>query len=65
MRPPRRLQRGAISDKCATAIVKHIPKNEMKGRLLLDVVITQRSTILQLLASENESLLIWGNAGSE
>ena len=36
----------------------------MKGRLLLDVVITQCSTILQLLSSENESLLIWGNAES-
>ncbi len=41
---------------------KNVPKNEVKGRLLLDVVIAQCSTILELLASEDKALLIWGNA---
>jgi hypothetical protein len=31
---------------------------EMKGRLLLDVVIGQCTTILELLASENKALLV-------
>ena len=33
-------------------------KNEVKGRLLLDVVVTQGSAIFQLLASKNETLLV-------
>ena len=37
-------------------------QHQMEGRLLLDVVITQGAAILQLLASENESLLIWWDA---
>jgi len=36
-------------------------KDEMKSRLLLDVVICKRSTILQLLPSEDETLLIRRN----
>ena len=36
------------------------PENQMKSGLLLDIVVSQRATILQLLAGENESLkLIW------
>jgi hypothetical protein len=34
----------------------------MKGGLLLDVVVAQGATILQLLASEDQSLLIWGDS---
>ena len=37
-------------------------QHQMEGRLLLDVVITQGAAILQLLASEDESLLIWWDA---
>ena len=33
----------------------------MEGRLLLDVVVRQGSAVLELLSSEDESLLIWGN----
>jgi len=33
----------------------------VKGRLLLDVVVRQRATILELFTSENETLLVWGN----
>ena len=34
----------------------------MKGRFLLDVVVGQRTAVLELLASENEALLIGRNA---
>ena len=34
----------------------------MEGRLLLDVVIGQGTTILELLASENQALLVRRNA---
>ena len=34
----------------------------MKGRLLLDVVIAQRTTILELFAGEDEALLVRRNA---
>ncbi|KAI5615597.1 hypothetical protein C0J50_0278 [Silurus asotus] len=34
----------------------------MEGGLLLDVVVGQGATIFQLLASEDQPLLIWGNA---
>ncbi|KAF2708673.1 hypothetical protein K504DRAFT_344239, partial [Pleomassaria siparia CBS 279.74] len=37
-------------------------QNQMQGRLLLDVVVAQCSAILELLAGENETLLIRGNA---
>ena len=33
----------------------------MEGGLLLDVVVREGSAILELLSSENESLLVWGN----
>ncbi|KAJ7967641.1 hypothetical protein O6P43_011877, partial [Quillaja saponaria] len=34
----------------------------MKGRLLLDVVVSQGTAILQLLSSKDQPLLIWWNA---
>jgi hypothetical protein len=34
----------------------------MEGRLLLDVVIRQGAAVLELLASKDEALLIWGDA---
>merc|ERR1712226_1483893 len=34
----------------------------MEGALLLDVVVGESSSVLQLLASEDQPLLIWGNA---
>merc|ERR1711923_391599 len=37
-------------------------EHKMEGRLLLDVVVRKSSAILQLLASEDQPLLIWGNA---
>jgi hypothetical protein len=33
----------------------------MKSRLLLDVVVGESAAILELLASEDETLLVWGN----
>merc|ERR1711887_249701 len=37
-------------------------EHKMEGRLLLDVVIRKSSSVLQLLASEDQPLLIWGNS---
>merc|ERR1719450_1012210 len=34
-------------------------ENQVKGRLLLDVVIRKSSAVLELLTSEDESLLVW------
>merc|ERR1711868_237543 len=37
-------------------------ENQMESAFLLDVVIRQGSSIFQLLSSEDQSLLIWGNS---
>ena len=37
-------------------------EDEMEGRLLLNVVVRKGSAILKLLTSEDESLLVWGDA---
>merc|ERR1711931_208953 len=37
-------------------------QHKMEGRLLLDVVVRESSSILKLLASEDQPLLIWWNA---
>jgi hypothetical protein len=42
--------------------IKYIPEDEVKSRLLLNVVITQSATIFQLFPSKDQSLLIGGNA---
>lgn len=34
----------------------------MKSRLLLDIVVAQGAAILELLAGEDESLLVWRNS---
>jgi hypothetical protein len=36
-------------------------KDQVKGGLLLDVVVREGTSILELLASEDQSLLVWGN----
>ena len=38
-------------------------KNEMKGRLLADVVIREGTAILELLANENKELVVEGQYG--
>ena len=38
------------------------PQDQVQGRLLLDVVVGQGAPVFQLLPSENETLLIWGDA---
>ena len=37
-------------------------QHQVEGRLLLDVVVGQRSAVLQLLASKDQTLLVWRNA---
>ena len=36
-------------------------ENQVKGGLLLDVVVGEGSAVFELLSSEDESLLIWWN----
>ena len=42
-----------------TLISSSQPKDKMKGRLLLDVIIGECSSIFQLLSCEDETLLVW------
>jgi hypothetical protein len=35
------------------------PQNQVQSRLLLDIVVAQGSSILQLLTSKDKSLLVW------
>ena len=37
-------------------------QHQVESGLLLDVVARQSATILQLLASKDKTLLVWGNA---
>ena len=37
-------------------------EDQMKSRFLLNIVIGERATILQLFAGEDQALLIWGNS---
>jgi len=37
-------------------------QHQVEGGLLLDVVIRQSASVLQLLSSKDESLLVWRNA---
>ena len=37
-------------------------KHQMQGRLLLNVVVRKGAAVLQLLSSEDQTLLIWGNS---
>jgi hypothetical protein len=37
-------------------------KNQVEGRLLLDVIVRKSATVLELLAGKDEALLIWGDA---
>ena len=37
-------------------------EHKMKGTLLLDVVVRQGSSILKLLSSKDEPLLVWGDS---
>merc|ERR1712033_19067 len=36
-------------------------KNQMQGALLLDIVVREGSSVLKLLSSKDQSLLVWGN----
>ena len=37
-------------------------EHEVKGRLLLDVVVRKSAAVLELLAGEDQTLLVWGNS---
>ena len=37
-------------------------EHEVEGRLLLNVVVRKSAAVLELLAREDQALLVWGNA---
>ena len=37
-------------------------KDQVESRLLLDIVVREGAAVLQLLAGEDQALLIWGNS---
>ena len=37
-------------------------KDQVQGRLLLDVVVAQSTTVFQLFTSKDQTLLVWWNA---
>merc|ERR1719191_1664879 len=37
-------------------------KDKVEGRFLLDVVVRERSAVLELFSSEDQSLLLWGDS---
>ena len=37
-------------------------ENQVQGRLLLDVVVTQGSAVFELFAGEDKALLVWWDA---
>ena len=40
----------------------YAPEDEVEGGLLLDVVVAQSTTILELLAGKDQALLVWGDS---
>merc|ERR1719289_242970 len=56
MPPRRRRTRWRVDDAASQA------EDQVEGRLLLDVVVGQRATVFQLLAGEDQTLLIRRNA---
>jgi len=42
-----------------------VPKHQVKSRLLLDVIVTQRASILELLSGEDKALLIRGDTAKK
>ena len=39
-------------------------KDEVEGRLLLNVVVRESAAVLELLAREDQTLLVWGDAAN-
>lgn len=61
MMPPRRLWRW-----CKTSVLDRVlpysPEDEVEGGLLLDVVVAEGTAVLELLAGEDQALLVGGDA---
>merc|ERR1719427_951461 len=57
------LQSNGLSSQCLDKDLHTSSQSQdkMKGRLFLDIVVRQSSSILQLFSSKDQSLLIWRN----
>jgi hypothetical protein len=67
MIPPRRLRNVAIfsnEKETETGSGAYVPKDKVKRRLLLDVVIAEGATVLELFTSKDEALLVRGDTTS-
>ena len=47
---------------CQNLVSTPQSENQVEGRFLLDVVVRKSSSILQLLSSKDQPLLVWGDA---
>jgi len=54
--------RGGVNLLLALLAATTKTQNQVEGRLFLDIVIGESAAVLKLLASENETLLVWWNA---
>merc|ERR1711975_141966 len=57
------LKRDSLPSQCFYKYLHAATKTEhqVESRLLLDVVVRQRTTVLELLTGENQTLLVWWN----
>ncbi len=65
MIPPRRLGSTHEDRRNKSYYKRNSPEHEVKSRLLLDVVVTESTAILELLAGEDQPLLVRRDAGQE
>ena len=56
------LLRGGVDLLFALLATTTQAEHEVKGRLLLDVVVRKSAAVLELLAGEDRTLLVWGNS---
>lgn len=62
MIPPRRLHFQTVRLSNFASESANVPEDQVKCRLLLDVVVAEGAAILELLTSEDQSLLVRGDA---
>ncbi len=60
MIPPRRLF--YLVKKLSERNLANVPKDQVESRLFLNVVVRKGTSVLELFASKDETLLVWGNS---
>ena len=62
MIPPRRLQSALIADRTSEEDMIDAPEHQVESRLLLDVIVRECATVLELLARKDQALLVGRDA---